>query len=134
MRRRSTVRAAARRAFTLVEVIIALVIIGVLGAIVGYSLTGMVGSAKVSATEASMKTVQGALKFYFTEYNTYPPTLQLLVDTRKLDELPKDGWGNLLEYYSPTTAFPYELISRGPDGLPQTADDINVHPTNPSTP
>lgn len=123
-------RSARRAGFTLMEIMVALVIIGVIMGIVGYNLIGVVGKAKTDATIASMRTVQGALQQYFVQYNGYPGSGQLavLVNTRLLAEMPKDAWGREFDYYSPTQGFPYELISYGEDGLPQTTDDINVHP------
>ncbi len=123
-------RHAARPGFSILEVIFVLVIIGIIGSIVGYNLIGMADKAKIDATRQSMGVVQGALKSYYIEYSAYPPTglLQTLVDSKRLEKMPMDAWNRPFEYYSPTTSYPYSIVSAGPDGQTQTPDDIEAHP------
>lgn len=123
-------RHAARPGFSILEVIFVLVIIGIIGSIVGFNLIGMAEKAKIDATKQSMAVIQKGLSSYNLQYSAYPPaqSLQLLVDLKILEKTPVDAWNRPFEYYAPTTSFDYELISAGPDGQPQTADDINVHP------
>lgn len=116
--------------FTIIELMFVIVIIAVLGGIVAFNFVGAADTAKVSATEASIKTVKAALSLYRGQYSAYPPTLQALLDTKSLTEAPKDGWNNPFEYYSPTINYPngFELISAGSDGQFNTADDIRAAP------
>ncbi|HVZ93354.1 MAG TPA: type II secretion system protein GspG [Phycisphaerales bacterium] len=126
-------RSAARAGFSIIEVIFALIIIGIIGAIVGYNLVGMASGAKVSATKTSMQTIQGALNLYKTQNNAYPASGQLnvLVEARILPAEVKDGWGRTFYYYSPTASYEYELISYGEDGQEGGTGvnaDIIAHP------
>lgn len=122
----------AARGFTVLELMIVLVIIGVLAGIVGLNLLGAADRAKISATQTSMKTIQAALKMYRVENNVYPPTnfglLVLVGRYGQLSSIPKDSWGHEFEYFSPTQLFEYELLSAGPDGQFQTPDDIRLVP------
>ncbi len=117
------------RGFTVLEIMFVLIIIGVIGAIVGYNLLGQAEKAKEQATRTSMDVVKKALITYRATYNSYPTTdigLQALVQDKLLLEHPRDGWSKELEYYAPTPTFPngFELISAGPDMVSGTADDI----------
>lgn len=119
--------------FTLLELMFVIIIIGVLGAIVGFNMIGAADRAKEAATRTSMDIVKKALNTYKATYNVYPDSiggLQLLVQDRLLEKQPADGWNRPLEYYSPTQDFPngFELLSAGPDGVSGTADDIRVTP------
>lgn len=121
------------RGFTLLELMIVLVIIGVLGAIVGYNLLGQADRAKKTATITTMDIAKKSLAQYAATYSTYPNTdlgLQMLVNDKILDGYPIDGWGKPLEYFSPAPdgQTPYMLISSGPDTLPNTGDDIIIRP------
>lgn len=122
--------------FTLLELMFVIIIIGVLGAIVGYNLLGAADRAKEAATKTSMDIVKKALNTYRAQYNVYPDMtvgLQVLVQDRLLEKYPKDGWERELEYYSPTQTYPlgFELLSRGQDGVSGTADDIRFTPEAP---
>lgn len=129
-----TTRSTLARGFTLLELMIVLVIIGVLGAVVGFNLMGAAEKAKISATKTTMDVTKQALTQYAASYNYYPPSnlgLNILIADRILNEYPKDGWGRELEYASPTarSVNGYELISAGADGQFNTADDIVMMPT-----
>lgn len=126
-------RPLARPGFTIIELMFVILIIAVLGGIVAYNFAGAADKAKVASTQASMKTIQGALSQYRAQYNTYPPTtlgLGVLVTEKILTAAPQDSWQKDFDYYSPTSSQPsgYELISYGPDTQPNTADDIRVVP------
>lgn len=120
--------------FTVLELMIVLVIIGILAGIVGLNLIGAAEKAKISATQTSMKTIEAALKMYRVENNSYPPTnpgLAVLVGRYgQLSTIPRDSWTHEFQYFSPTQLFPtgYELLSAGPDGQFQTPDDIRLAP------
>ncbi len=116
--------------FTLLELMIVIVIIGVLGAIVGLNFIGAADRAKRAATDAAMKNIQAGLKMYRAQYNIYPPGeigLQGLVDLRIIEGF-NDSWGRPMDYYSPTQTAAYELISYGEDGMYGTPDDIRKTP------
>jgi|GEM_PF-6439185 len=122
---------AARHAFSLLELMLVVAIMGVLMAVVGYNVLGAGEKAKKKATEATLRTIANALDEYQLDFSAVPPDLQTLVTMRppKLkDQKLADGWGNPL-IYDPrqvTENQPYQLGSAGPDKNPGSADDINV--------
>jgi general secretion pathway protein G len=124
-----------RRAFTIIEVMFVLIIIGIIGGIVAFNYAGIVTKSKAQATRTSMKQIQSALKMYFGAYGSYPAgigsqALQALVDENFLDPGLTDAWQHPFDYYSPASnGAEYELISYGPDGPDGSPDnDIIVYP------
>lgn len=123
-----------RAGFTIIEVMIVLVIIGIIGAIVTMNLVGQTDRARISATKTTMGTLQNALTQLRAERGSYPPAsgnfppeiLTIVNDT-------KDAWGNEVMYFAPDPypdyqGGPYVLVSAGPDGVEGTPDDIFVRP------
>jgi general secretion pathway protein G len=125
------------RGFSLIELMAVIIIIGVLGAIVTISMGGATERAKIAATKSSMATVKSALNIYRGTYNTFPDStsagLQVLVQDKYIEKLPKDGWNRDIEYYAPTQEYPngFELLSAGPDLVSGTGDDIRMTPETP---
>ena len=125
-----------RRAFTLVEILLVVVIISILAALVIPRIAGSSERARVTAATADINGgIKSALGAYEVDNGFYPHSLQdLLVQpaTAKnwhgpyLDKLPTDPWGNPYIYYFPGKHVPgsYDLLSAGPDGKEGTDDDI----------
>ncbi len=116
--------------FSLIELTLVVVILGVLMAVVAVNVMGQGEKAKKRATEASMTTIQQTLETYHLEYSDFPPNLELL---RQLDGFlqqnkpVEDGWKRKYVYrVTPGLSHPYELRSVGGDGQPGTADDIDI--------
>ena len=63
-----------RTGFTILELMVVIVIMGILGGILTINLVGAADRAKVGATKTSMKAVKAALTMYQTQYSSYPPT------------------------------------------------------------
>ena len=130
----TSTRRATRRAFTIIEVMFVLIIIGLIGSIVAFNLVGIGNKARIQQTNASMKNIQTALKMYQGAYGFYPQamgtsSLQALIDERFLESGLNDAWGMPFDYYSPASnGATYELISYGPDKTDGTDDDIYVWP------
>lgn len=119
----------ARPGFTLLELMIVIIIIGVLGAVVGLNLIGAADKAKKDATIQSMRTLQQGLKMYHARYSAYPPRdlgFQALISENIIQSPPKDGWGNQFDYLcpSPVTNSFYAIISYGSDGREGGEEDI----------
>lgn len=119
------------RGFTLLELLVVMVIIGLLAAYVGPRLFAQIGKSEVKATRAQMDALQKALDHYRLDTGRYPSTQQGLAAliTRPADEarwegpylakaLPKDPWGRDFVYRSPGETVEFELSSLGRDGLP----------------
>ncbi len=123
---------ARRRAFTLLEVLMVLVILGLLASLVVYNLAGVGDKAKRDATKANIKLVEGAIDLFRAQVGKYPESLQQLVqkpenetdaanwagpyikDAASL----KDSWGQELNYKQPGdyNRDSYDLSSPGEPG------------------
>jgi len=127
-------------AFTLLEIMLVVMIIGLLLGTAIYKLRGNVEVSRVVAVESSLQSIRTQLKLY-ESLNGFAPTteqgLQALVAqpaaeprpsrwTQLLDGVPKDPWGKDYVYVNPGRRNPqsYDLYSSGPDRLPDTADDV----------
>jgi general secretion pathway protein G len=122
---RSNPRRAA--AFTLLEMMLVVAIMGILMSVAVWNIVGQSEKARVKATEATMQTIETALKAYKADKGSYPQTIQMLVTTKMLDERIKDAWKHDIEYRTPgANGRDYSLVSPGPDGQIGTDDDIDV--------
>ena len=125
-----------RRAFTLVEILLVVVIIGILAALVIPRIAGSSERARVTAATADINGgIKSALGAYEVDNGFYPRSLQdLLVQPSNaknwhgpyLDKLPLDPWLNPYVYTFPGKHIPgsYDLVSAGADGKIGTDDDI----------
>jgi general secretion pathway protein G len=128
-----------QNAFTLTELMLVVVIIGILAALVIPKIAGQGERARVTAATADINGgIKSALGQYEVDNGFYPKTLQDLVvqpgnaknwhgpyfDSPA--KLPTDPWGNNYIYYYPGkhNANSYDLLSTGPDGKEGTDDDI----------
>ena len=131
------------RGFTLVEIMVVVVIIGILGALVVPKLLGRTGESRVTAARVDIATMMQALKLYKLDNQRYPTTEQgLIALTTKptagpaangwksggyLEKLPKDPWGNGYQYLSPGIHGEVDIFSLGADGQPGgTGEDADV--------
>ena len=115
--------------FTLLEMMLVVVIMGVLIGVAAVNILGQGKKAKVSASRASMATVASMLKTYNLDQGTYPPTLDNLVTKSYLDKIPVDAWKRPLVYIpgnivSGTTSHPFQLYSTGESGETSGGGDI----------
>ncbi len=128
-----------RAAFTLIELLLVLAILGVIMSMVVPNLMGRQKYANIDATRASIKGAEQAVRMYALDHlGEYPNStegFQALVSSRAndgrwrgpyLSALPQDAWGNALIYQAPgrRTNSEFEIFSCGPDKLPGTEDDI----------
>ncbi|PIE67750.1 MAG: type II secretion system protein GspG [Deltaproteobacteria bacterium] len=117
--------------FTLIEILIVMVIIGLLAALVGPRMFGKVGKSKQKAAKAQISLFETALDTYRLDIGKYPTTEMGLNALRfkpdgidKWDgpylpkEIPLDPWGNPYVYRSPGENGDYDLIAYGLDGSP----------------
>jgi general secretion pathway protein G len=124
--------------FTLTELMLVVVIIGILGALVIPKIAGSSERARVTAANADINGgIKSALGQFEVDNGFYPKSLQDLIVLPSnaknwhgpyLDgaKLPADPWGNAYIYYFPgkRNATGYDLSSAGPDGKEGTEDDI----------
>ncbi len=120
-----------RRGFTLLELLVVMVIIGLLAGYVGPKFFGQIGKSEVKAARAQIDALQKSLDQYRLDVGRYPSTEQGLavLNTKPADEpkwagpylakaVPKDPWGNDYQYRSPGEHGEYDLLSLGKDGRP----------------
>ncbi len=121
------------RGFTLLELLVVLVIIGLLGSLVGPKLFGKADAAKVQTAQTQVKMFKGALETMRLDIGRFPTAIEglaLLNEQAKderitprwkgpyLDEaLPTDPWGNPYQYSVPgANGQPMAIYSFGADG------------------
>jgi len=129
-----------QRGFTLIEVLVVIIILGLIAALVVPRITGRVDEAKVEATKIQMRAIKDALEQYKLDNGIYPTTeqgLKALIEMPNtpplpsrwrpyLDKIPQDAWGRNFVYLSPGINRPFELRSLGADGKEDTEDDLDV--------
>ncbi len=117
--------------FSLIELLVVLVILGMLGGLVGPRLFNKVDSSKVDTASTQVKMLKAALQTYRLDVGKYPATEEGLValavrpngndrwDGPYLDEeMPVDPWGNPYVYISGLDNLQgFALYSRGADGV-----------------
>lgn len=123
--RKALSRQAVRRPFTLIEIMIVVVIIGMLAALVGPNLTRRLDKAKVNTTKAQLVNLKNAVLDFRMDVSEYPSKLEdLLVnpgqdkwDGPYLDSktIPKDSWDQEFQYRCPGDDQDFDIISLGSD-------------------
>jgi general secretion pathway protein G len=122
------------RGFTLIEVMVVIVILGVLAALIVPKVMSRPDEARVAAARQDIGSIIQALKLYKLDNMRYPTTEQGLAALVKkptgepvptnwkgngyLEKLPKDPWGNPFQYLQPGTHGEIDVISLGADGAP----------------
>lgn len=133
----------AARGFTLIEIMVVVVIMGVLAALVVPKLLSRTGESKIAAAKVDIATVMQSLKLYKLDNQRYPTTeqgLQALLTKPTsgpaangwktggyLEKMPKDPWGNPYQFLSPGIHGEVDVFSYGADGAPGgTGDDADI--------
>ncbi|TDF36432.1 type II secretion system protein GspG [Alteromonadaceae bacterium M269] len=130
----------AQSGFTLIEVMVVLLIIGIMASFVAPQILGNQQEAQLKKAAVDIQQLESALEMYKLRSNNFPTTeqgLDALVSLptsepvpRNYPEdgfirrLPQDPWGNDYQLISPGELGKIDLFSVGPDGEPGTDDDI----------
>jgi general secretion pathway protein G len=130
------------RGFSLIELMVVIVILGILAALIAPRLIGRTEDAKIVQAKVQIEGFETALKLYRLDNGFYPTTeqgLQALVQRPETSpaprkwrsggyleksRIPQDPWGNEFVYLSPGTHGDYDIIFYGADGV-QGGDDAN---------
>jgi len=127
-----------KRAFTLIEVLLVLIILVILGSLAANVFTGTQDQANVKSTIIQIGFIEGAIDRYRLEMNRYPGKLEDLWEepsdsdeaqkwgSAYMEKVGEDNWGNSYQYVSEgeKNSNKYDLWSYGPDGEDGTEDDI----------
>lgn len=124
-----------RRAFTLLEVMLVLIILVVIAGFAIRNFTGVLDQADKRAATAQLAQLSSAVKQYQLMMQQLPPSLDALMNqpsdlanpgdwTKLLDKIPADPWNRPYEYKVNGSTF--ELRSVGADGQSGTSDDITA--------
>ena len=120
------------RGFTLIEVMVVVVILGILAAIIVPRIMGRPEEAKRTKAQVDIKAIEEALNLYKLDSGFYPNTeqgVEALVkkpetepkkwrDGGYLSKVPSDPWGRPYQYLSPGEHGDFDLYSLGSDGEP----------------
>lgn len=123
-------RASMREAFTLVELLVVVAILGILGAVAVSSVTGHIEKTRVTAAKQAVDNLKGAITTYNISHKKLPSSLNQLIEAEGDDEpLIEGGEGALIdpwdnEYKLETKGKRFVVISSGPDCQFGTEDDI----------
>ncbi len=127
-----------QRGFTLIEIMVVVVIIGLLAAIVAPNLIGNIDKAAVTRTKGDIRSIETALNLYRLDNFRYPTTdqgLQALVTNPGeatarnwkpyLNSVPSDPWSNTYQYLYPGQQREFDVFSYGADGQ-EGGEDIDA--------
>jgi len=118
--------------FTLIEIMVVMVILGILASLVVPKIMGRPDEARIVAARQDISSIQQALKLYKLDNQRYPTTeqgLQALVTKPEaspvpqnwkrdgyLESMPKDPWGMPYQYLNPGLHGEIDIMSLGADG------------------
>ncbi len=117
--------------FTLVELMVVIVLIGLLAGVVSVSVFGVLKEGYNTTASGQIKEIEKAIEMFYLATGRRPDDLEQLLepvgnyDEGFMSEIPTDPWGN--EYiYDPSggTKKKYIIISLGEDGMEGTEDDV----------
>jgi general secretion pathway protein G len=129
-------RSSSKAGFTLIEIMLVVIIIGILAGVAAVKFSGRVGQGQENAAKASLHAISMAVSLYEMDNGKYPPNLSALLTAPggaplwdgpylESETVPVDPWGNEFRYLYPSSRGEkfYDLKSLGLDGV-DSADDV----------
>jgi general secretion pathway protein G len=104
--------------FTLIEVLVVVVILGILAAIVVPNIMDKPGQAKITKAKADIRAIESAFNMYRLDHHVYPTTdegIEALVPDY-LPRMPKDPWDQGYQYLNPGVQGKIDIFTLGRDG------------------
>ena len=117
--------------FSLIELLLVLIILGLLYSLVGQKLFKKADKARIQTAKMQIELIAAAIDTYRLDIGTFPKSLDLLraSDHPRWDgpylpkDIPLDPWDNAYVYRCPGEHGPYDIISYGQDGEPGGEDN-----------
>ncbi len=141
---RAARRRRAQAGFTLTELMVTILIIGLLATVVTINVLPMISNARVTKVKGDLSSLETAVVDYYRVMGSYPSTqdglgalVEVPVGHRRAEayppngfirRLPSDPWGNDYQFIRPgRSGEPYEIFSFGADGVPGgEGDDADI--------
>jgi general secretion pathway protein G len=142
--RRPLRRPVPRPAFTLIEMLVVIAIIGLIAGLVVPQIMHRMDKARIETTRMQIRELEHAVDMFKMDNGFYPQRLEDLVRRPSnakvwppngyIKEVPTDGWDNAFEYAYPGAYGAYDIRSFGADGREGGEDenaDVTNYPTQP---
>jgi len=122
-----------RAGFTLVEILVVIVILGLLASIVGTNVFKCLGKSEVDTARTQVISFHEAIRLFLLDHRRIPENWEEMITPNErgeayleqITEPPKDPWGQLYEIRPGENPNQFEVISYGPDKQSDTEDDIS---------
>lgn len=126
------------KAFTIIEIMVVVIIIGILAVLVVPNFIGRVDDAKIAKAKTDIASIKTQLSLYRIDNGVYPaqgqgldalvkkPSSSPAVNNWKgpyIENMPKDPWGNDYKYQNPGTRGVVDIYSFGPNGETATPEE-----------